>query len=93
MFNFDTQTVLRDLLFPAGVAVLAAFFSYKGSYKLNENKQKEEERLRTIDLIDRMLLDLEKLTSVLDILKEDAEKLRFFSLANTRIARDLITKL
>lgn len=93
MFNLDTQIFLRDLIFPAVVAVLAAYFSYRGSYKLNENNQKKEERLRTIDLIDRMNLDLEKLTSVLDILKEDAEKLRFFSLANTRIARDLIVKL
>lgn len=90
MFNLDTQSFIKDFIFPAIVAILASLFSYFGSFKLNEKNRNEEKRISTIDLIDRMLLDLEKLNSILESLKEDAEKLRYFSLINTKIAKDLI---
>lgn len=85
--------VVRDLVFPGVVAVLAAFFSYLGTYKLNKKTQEEDKRLKTIDLIDYLLIDFNKLIAILEKLKEDAEKYSFFLLANIEIAKSIVSKL
>lgn len=87
------NSLVKDLVFPGVVAVLAAFFSYFGTYRLNKQTQEEDKRLKTIDLIDYLLIDFNKLITTLEKLKEDTEKYNFFLLANIEIAKSIVYKL
>ena len=84
---------INSLLFPAIVSVLAVISSYYATYRINNISQKEDKRLKTIDFVDYLLIDLNKLIQVLEKLKDDAEKYNFFLLTNIEIAKNIINKL
>ncbi len=77
-----SSPILSDFLFPALVAVLAAYFSYKATY-IHSRKSKNAETLeQTITLIDNLILQFNKLLSVFDTLNSDIGSLSYFSLVN-----------
>ncbi len=84
---------IKDFIFPGIIAVIASVSSYFATYKLHKNVSEDDKKLKTIDLIDYLVIDLNKLIQLLDKLKEDAEKYNFFLLTNIEIAKTITSKL
>lgn len=89
--------VIQFLFFPTAVAmlsvVLTAFLSYFITYKLNQSKQNNDRRLNTIDLIDKLLIEINRLISLFDKLREDVVNFNYYSLKNIQIANSVSWKL
>ena len=92
-FMKNNPDLIINLLYPALIAVLAALFSFWGSYLLNKHNSNEEKRLRTIDLVDFLIIQFNNLLVVLDKLTKDAETLNYFAFANINIGLPIINKL
>lgn len=85
--------ILKDLVYPAVVAILAAVFSYIATYKLKNKDLQEDKRLKRIDLIDKLQIEITKLLSSFDKLNDDAEKKNFFVIATIQNTKPTIDKL
>jgi len=93
--NFpNLQEYLWLPLIVSVIGVIAtAFFSYLVTNIFNKNKQKEEKRIKRIDLIDRLLLEINKLNIILEKLRDDLEGLHYFSIKNLNIGKPIGWKL
>lgn len=80
----DTNT-LKDLLYPAIIAIGASLASYLATRNLQKSSLDNERFIRRADLVDRLLLNFDKLVSILQRLQEDVENLPYFSLRNIQI--------
>lgn len=85
------------LILPSVVGVitviLTAFLSYFATYKLNQSQKENDKRLNTIDLIDKLLTEINRLSNIFDKLREDVVNLNYFSLKNTQIGNSISWKL
>ncbi len=98
MTQESLASVLQQYLwFPLVVSIVGviatAFFSYLSTYLLNKKTQTEEKRAKTIDLIDRLILETNKFTIMLNKLSDDLETLRYFSIKNLDILLPISWKL
>lgn len=77
---------IQYLLFPSTVALLTAIasavFSYKATYNLNQANKEEEKNQKMGDLIDRLLIEINRLVPLFEKLRSDFDKDNFFSFAN-----------
>ncbi len=77
------------LLFPSLVALLTAVFSviasYKATYRLNQNNKESERKTKLSDLIDKMLLEVNRLIPLFEKLRTDFDKDNFFSFRNIEL--------
>lgn len=85
--------IIKDLIYPAVVAILAAVLSYFATYKLKDKYLQEDKRLKRIDLIDKLQIEINKLLSSFDKLNDDAEKKNFFAIATIQNTKPTIDKL
>lgn len=83
--NFFTQY----LLFPSVVALLtaiaSAIASYKATYKLNQSNKEQEKQVKMTDLVDKLLIEINRLIPLFEKLRSDFEKDNFYSFANIEL--------
>lgn len=89
--------IQQFLWFPLFISVIGVIFTAFASYfwtnKLNKNSMDREKRIRTIDLTDKLLIEINKLLLQLVKLGEDVKELRYFNLKNVELASSIGWKL
>ncbi len=95
--NIAGSSQYQYLWFPLIVAVITvvttAGFSYLVTYCLNKKSVENDKMAKTIDLIDKLLLEINKLNQIIEKLKDDVETLKYFSLKNIQVANNIGWKL
>src|SRR3989339_213099 len=97
-FNFFNilsyiQTSLKDLIFPAFVAILASYGSYLATYNSNKKSLSQEKQLHKFYFVDKLLTQINKFVVITEILREDNTTLKYFSFTNIYLAREIADKL
>lgn len=98
MENQQFTTFLQQYLYlPLAVSVvsviLTAFLSYYFTFKLTQKNQNNERNSKTKDLIDRLIIEFNKIKIVLVKLRDDAEQLNYFSFKTLQIANTIGWKI
>lgn len=83
----------KDFIYPAIIAALTSFLTYKAAYSVSEKSLKNENILKSRDLTDSLKIEINKLVFFLETLKEDLDRYGYFALQNTKIALNSIQKL
>lgn len=85
--------LLYYLIYPAVVALGTSFANYLATKHLTRESQKETDRKRAKDLVDRFINEIIKLMGILDKLNEELQKNNYFGLATLYSANPIISKL
>ena len=86
-------TSLKDLIFPAFVAILASYGSYLATYNSNKKSLSQEKQLHKFYFVDKLLTQINKFVVITEILREDNTTLKYFSFTNIYLAREIADKL
>lgn len=88
-----SKEFLFYLVYPAIIAVVSALFSFLGSYYLRKKEKKRETDSLKKDFIDKTIISLERLNSILAKLHDDPIKLNYFSLQNIATLKPILQRL
>lgn len=91
-FFMNTQQIeffQQYLLFPSVVALLASVISgiasYKATYKLNKSTKEEEQKIKLLNLVDKLLIEVNRLIPLFEKLRTDFDKDNFYSFRNIEL--------
>lgn len=87
------ENLTRDLLYPAVVALLATFASYKATIVYSTKKKDEQNNERAIDLIDRIIIEFNKILTSSDLIKEDIENNHYLDFKHRGAISNSVTNL
>lgn len=85
--------LLKDFLTPILLAGFGLYFSYFLNNKTSREKQELQDKKRITNLFDTFILGLDKIDTVFESLKLDAEKKTYFEYTNISIAKPTLYRL
>ncbi len=92
LFFMNAQQIAffqQYLLFPSIVALLAsvasAVASYMATYKLNKSNKEEEQKVKLTNLVDKLLIEINRLIPLFEKLRTDFDKDNFYSFRNIEL--------
>lgn len=91
----DTEiyNLLKDFLTPILLAIFGFYFTYLLNKKTDKEKQDEQDKKRITNLFDTFILGLDKIDTVFESLKLDAEKKTYFDYNNISVAKPTLYRL